>query len=54
MMFARPPEMDCPMILVRRTSFLEKGCEESPVVACNLYEAAELVLAAGTQDRARP
>jgi D-glycero-D-manno-heptose 1,7-bisphosphate phosphatase len=38
----------CPMILIRRTSFLEVRCvhEESPIVACNLYEAAELILAA--------
>jgi D-glycero-D-manno-heptose 1,7-bisphosphate phosphatase len=38
----------CPMILVRRTSFLEVRCvhEESPMVACNLYAAAELILAA--------
>jgi D-glycero-D-manno-heptose 1,7-bisphosphate phosphatase len=37
----------CPMILIRRTSFLEVRCvhEESPIVACNLYEAAELILA---------
>ena len=43
----------CPMILIRRTSFLEVRCvhEESPVVACNLYEAAELILAA---QRSRP
>ena len=38
----------CPMILIRRTSFLEVRCvhEESPAVACNLYEAAEMILAA--------
>lgn len=35
------------MILIRRTSFLEARCihEESPIVACNLYEAAELIVA---------
>ena len=38
----------CPMILIRRTSFLEVRClhEESPIVACNLYEAAELIVGA--------
>jgi D-glycero-D-manno-heptose 1,7-bisphosphate phosphatase len=38
----------CPMILVRRTAFLEVRCahEEAPAIASNLYEAAELILAA--------
>jgi D-glycero-D-manno-heptose 1,7-bisphosphate phosphatase len=38
----------CRTILIRRTSFLEVRCahEESPLVACNLYEAAELIVAA--------
>jgi D-glycero-D-manno-heptose 1,7-bisphosphate phosphatase len=38
----------CPAILIRRGSFLEtrSTCQESPLVACNLYEAAELILAA--------
>jgi hypothetical protein len=36
------------MILIRWTAFLEIRCahEESPIVACNLYETAELILAA--------
>jgi D-glycero-D-manno-heptose 1,7-bisphosphate phosphatase len=38
----------CPMILVRRTAFLEVRCahEEAPAIASNLYEAAQLILAA--------
>jgi hypothetical protein len=39
--------LGCPMILIRRTPFLEIRCahEESPLIACILYEAAELILA---------
>ncbi len=38
----------CPAILIRRESFLEdrRAREELPIVASNLYEAAELILAA--------
>jgi D-glycero-D-manno-heptose 1,7-bisphosphate phosphatase len=38
----------CPSILIRRAAFLEppSAREELPLVACNLYEAAELILAA--------
>jgi len=41
-------EAGCPMILIRRTAFLEVRCahEEPPAIACNLYEAAEFILAA--------
>lgn len=41
-------EAGCPMILIRRTSFLEarSAQKESRMVACNLYEAAEMILAA--------
>jgi D-glycero-D-manno-heptose 1,7-bisphosphate phosphatase len=44
----------CPMILIRRTAFLEVRCahDESPIVACNLYEAAELILAAQPREAA--
>ena len=40
-------DLGCSMILIRRTAFLEirRAHEESPIVACNLYEAAELILA---------
>jgi D-glycero-D-manno-heptose 1,7-bisphosphate phosphatase len=49
-------DLGCSMILIRRTAFLEIRCahEESPIVACNLYEAAELILASRhTQPRGR-
>jgi D-glycero-D-manno-heptose 1,7-bisphosphate phosphatase len=38
----------CRMILIRRTSFLEASNERGELtpIACNLYEAAELILAA--------
>jgi D-glycero-D-manno-heptose 1,7-bisphosphate phosphatase len=38
----------CASILIRRGAFLETHSihEESPLVACNLYQAAELILAA--------
>jgi D-glycero-D-manno-heptose 1,7-bisphosphate phosphatase len=41
-------DLGCSMILIRWTAFLEIRCahEESPIVACNLYETAELILAA--------
>ena len=40
--------MGCPSILIRRDAFLENRHtrQEPPVVACNLYEAAELILVA--------
>lgn len=43
----------CRTILIQRMSFLEerRAHEESPIVACNLYEAVEFILAA---DRALP
>jgi len=46
----------CPMILIRRTSFLEERCahDEPPSVACNLYEAVELILAAQDVMRVEP
>jgi histidinol phosphatase-like enzyme len=38
----------CRTILIERMSFLEerRAHEESPMVACNLYEAAEFIVAA--------
>jgi D-glycero-D-manno-heptose 1,7-bisphosphate phosphatase len=41
-------DLGCSMILIRWTAFLEIRCahEESPIVACNLYETAELIVAA--------
>ena len=38
----------CRTILIRRMSFLEerRAHEESPMVACNLYEAVEFIVAA--------
>ena len=41
-------EFGCPAILIRRESFLEVRCPQEglPTLACNLYEAAELILEA--------
>ncbi len=39
-------EAGCPAILIRRQAFLEPPSADLPLVACNLYEAAELILAA--------
>ena len=43
----------CPSILIRREAFLENrnARHEPPIVACNLYEAVELILAAHQVDR---
>jgi len=45
--------LGCPAILIRREAFLEnrRDGNESYIVACNLYEAVEMILATHAQNR---